>query len=134
MPYKKAGSLSAEQRPYPQPKGRFEYHAVVALGLMVVAVLARFILPEIIEVDNTPKAAMSYLGFWLAAKAFWVWASIHLALHYRLSAAWGLYGLLFLIGTAIIVWAGIQKPNWDRAKARRPNRKNNYEGDPNSPY
>ena len=101
---------------------------------MVLAVVARFVLPTIFEIESASAMSMGYLGVWLAAKAVWVWASIHLALHYRLSAAWGLCGLQFLIGTAVIVWAGNQKPNWDRAKARRSENSSKYKGDPNSPY
>lgn len=134
MSYKKAGSLTSNRQSHSQPRRRFEYHVVVALVLMVLAVVARFVVPAILETDATSPTAMSYLGAWVAAKLTWVWASIHLALHYRLSAAWGLWGLLFLVGTAVIVWAGTQKPKWDMARARRPKNTGSHKGDPDSLY
>lgn len=134
MPYKKAGSISTSTESNGGYEKRFAYHAAVAATLMFLTILARFVIPKVLGVEAASVMDLSYLGFWIGAKVVWLWACVHLALHYRLSAAWGLWGLLFLIGVAVIVWAGIQKPKWDLAKARRPQKSSNYKGDPDSLY
>ena len=134
MPYKKTGSIPTISNSPSDGGVRFKYHAVVAVILMVVGITVRFVVPAALGMNSDSMTDISYLGLWIMAKAVWVWACCHLALHFRLSAAWGLWGMLFLIGVVVIVWAKIQKPKWDLERARQPKKPSRYKGDPDSLY
>ena len=99
----------------------FRYHGMIAGSLMVIALAIRFVLPTVMGVDGTEAGLFDerYLLFWMGAKILWLWACTHMALHFGLSAVWGLWGLLFILGPAMILWAVTQKPKWALARARR---------------
>jgi hypothetical protein len=109
-------------------------HGALAAILMVIALVLRFGVPIMASSDNFNEASSSLWLLSLGGGILWVWGCCHLAMHFGLSGAWGLAGLLFLLGPALIFWASSQKPKWDREAARRPQRQKQYRGDPTSPY
>jgi len=128
--------------PYEPPKSRLSsrrsggIHGAMAACLMVLALVLRFGVPMASSsADPGSDRAMFLLLLSFAGGILWVWGCCHLAKHFGLSAVWGLSGLLFLLGPAMIFWAANQKPKWDRAAASQPQgKKREYRGDPNSPY
>lgn len=110
-------------------------HGVLAAFLMMAALILRFGVPLTIAVSGGSDSAGSLVLFSILGAVLWLWGCCHLAMHFGLSGAWGLAGILFLLGPAIIFWAANQKPKWDRAAARRPKgTKREYKGDPTSLY
>lgn len=107
----------------------FRHHGPLAALLMILGMATRII---------SVSTEMSTMGILIAALlsiCLWIWGCIHLALHFRLPPAWGFLGIFFIVGVAIIFWAGNKKPDWDRQATRRKREgQRNYRGDPNSPY
>ena len=102
--------------------------------LMGFALLLRFGIPILASSNSFGQSGITLLLFSLGGAILWVWGCCHLAMHFGLSALWGLFGFFFLIGPGVIFWASKQKPKWDAAAIRRPGSKREYRGDPNSPY
>ena len=108
-------------------------HGALAATLLLVGLLIRFGVPVFMEYSYSTLPSVLLLS--LLGAVFWVWGCFHLALRFGLSPAWGLFGLLFLLGFFVILWAARQKPKWDIAAARRTSGKPRvYRGDPNSLY
>ncbi|HEY8962358.1 MAG TPA: hypothetical protein VIM57_09145 [Luteolibacter sp.] len=108
----------------------------MAAILMVLAFLVRFGGWIVIEtsVHQGPGAPV-YILLSLVSAILWVWGCCHLAARFGLSPAWGISGMLFLLGPLIIFWAANQKPKWDREAAKRAKQpKQEYRGDPTSLY
>ena len=135
-------AMPTEPNPYEPPRESLRIHRRrpspihkgLAAVLMVLALVFRYGV-QIAQSSNKysgDNIQMTFLIVSILAAILWVWGCCHLAKHFGLSGAYGLAGLLFLLGPALIFWASRQKPKWDRAKVRRPLRQ--YRGDPNSPY
>ena len=118
--------------PRMQPRGGS--HGVLAAILMVIALVLRFGVPIMAYSDSFSQAGPYLWILSIGGSLLWIWGCCHLAVHFGLSAVWGLAGSFFLLGPPIIFWASSQKPKWDRAAARSPRGKSNYRGDPDSPY
>jgi|GEM_PF-3296035 len=132
--YKKAGTIQME------PAGRVRRtsainHGAIAGVLLLLALVARFVIP--IGAANSDQAA-AHPGAWYLANAvaalIWIWGCVHLAVRFKLHPAWGFFGLLFLVGIAIIFWAAQQRPVWERQKALRSPASRKRQVDPNSLY
>ncbi len=118
-PYKKAGSLNPVNDQQYEQKNKFQHHGVIAAILMFTAILIRFGVPifSMTEASENFHPQLFFLS--ILGATLWVWGAIHLALHFNLGAAWGLWGLLFLLGLGVIFWAANQRPKWEQQKARR---------------
>lgn len=108
-------------------------HGLLAAFLMVAGLILRFGVPLTVSLSGGSTGSLVLLT--LLGAVLWLWGCCHLACHFGLSGAWGLAGILFLLGPAIIFWAASQKPRWDRAAAHRPKgARREYKGDPTSLY
>lgn len=127
--------------PYESPKATSSrmrdrgIHGMLAAFLMITALILRYGVPLIVAISGGTEAHGGLIVLSLLGGILWIWGCCHLAKHFGLSGVWGLAGILFLIGPAIIFWAANQKPKWDRAAAKRPKgTKREYKGDPTSLY
>ena len=100
---------------------------------MVLGLVLHFVVRFTFASGNASASPIAFLLLSVLSSILWVWGCCHLAKHLGLHPAWGLWGLLFIIGVCVIFWASKQQPKWDRAAARQPKRRE-YRGDPKSPY
>jgi hypothetical protein len=108
----------------------------MAAILMLLAFVIRFGVPIAMGISSAHGAATpALMVISLIGPVLWIWGCCHLAVRFGLSPAWGIAGLLFLLGPLVIFWAANQKPKWDREAAKRAKKpKEEYSGDPTSLY
>jgi hypothetical protein len=129
--------MNPYEPPHSDPSGwrKRGIHGGMAAVLLLGAMIIRFGIPLFMQTSYAESGMQPLLLLLsLIGAIAWLWGCCHLALHFGLSMAWGFFGLLFLVGPFVIFWAAHQKPKWDMAAARRPQRKNEYRGDPDSLY
>ncbi len=137
MPYKQAGKIVIDEGKRQSDQIKFKHHGTAAAALLVFALILRFGIPILFAMgdDGTAQAVgMEVAVASLVGGICWIWGCIHLALHNRLHACWGLLGIFFILGIFALLWVARQKPAWDRKAAMRPARPKVYKGDPDSPY
>ncbi|MES2707407.1 MAG: hypothetical protein V4726_12490 [Verrucomicrobiota bacterium] len=127
--------------PYEPPQSAFaphrrtgNFHGVLAGILMVLALAIKFGVPLVRAYNHSTEQDASTFLLSLAITVFWIWGCCHLAKHLGLSAAWGLSGILFLLGLVVIFWAARENDKWRRQGGRPATRRKEYRGDPDSPY
>ncbi|MBK1792130.1 hypothetical protein JIN82_13290 [Persicirhabdus sediminis] len=136
--FKQAGSITNEltsQVRYSRRAGlsHFPHNGLAAL-LLIVAVVLRVVIMLAFSSPSSVDLGGVYLVLSMLSALAWIWGCVHLAIHFGLNGVWGLLGIFFIFGLAVILWAARQKPRWDLEQHMQAHLARYGGGDPNSLY
>ncbi len=120
MNYKKAGRIVQNNKVQRHPDERISVHAVLAFSLMFLVIVAQFLVPKIMGMYPDKEIIMYDLEVMVLMLMIWTWSHFHLSKCLGMNPAWGFLGVLFVVGTALLVWIKMTHTTRMLKRARRP--------------